>query len=64
MGTGLRRCDGGRLTGVSVFRKEVNRILRVSDAGFDRGDDFCALWHLFDLLPGGAGDWQPRYRYG
>ena len=34
------------------------------EAGFDRGDDFCALWHLFDLLPGGAGDWQPRYRYG
>jgi hypothetical protein len=34
------RCDGGRLTGVSVFRKEVNRILRVCDAGFDRGDGF------------------------
>jgi len=41
-----------------------NRILRVSDTGFAPGADFCALWHIFDLLPGGAGDWQPKYRYG
>jgi hypothetical protein len=45
-----------------VFRRDGNRILRVSDAGFGPGDDFCALWHIFDLLPGGAGDWQPKYR--
>jgi hypothetical protein len=38
--------------------------VRVSDTGFSPGDDFCALWHLFDLLPGGAGDWQAKYRYG
>jgi len=31
---------------------------------FNPGDDFCALWHIFDLLPGGAGDWQAKYRYG
>jgi hypothetical protein len=47
-----------------VFQREANRILRVSDTGFSPGDDFCALWHLFDLLPGGAGDWQAKYRYG
>jgi len=41
--------------GVSVFRREPNRILRVSDAGFRPGDDCCALWHLFDLLPRGRG---------
>ncbi len=56
--------DGGWLLGVSVFRCHENRILRVSDAGFAPGADFCALWHIFDLLPGGAGDWQPKYRYG
>jgi len=61
---GYRSQDGGWLPGVSVFRKEARRILRVSDTGFNPGDDFCALWHIFDLLPGGAGDWQPRYRYG
>ncbi len=26
-------------------------------------DDFCALWHIFDLLPGGAGDWDPKFTY-
>jgi predicted dithiol-disulfide oxidoreductase (DUF899 family) len=55
--------DGGWLPGTSVFRRELNRILRVSDTGFNPGDDFCALWHLFDLLPGGAGDWQAKFRY-
>lgn len=61
---GYRSKEGGWLPGVSVFRRDRSRILRVSDAGFDQGDDFCALWHIFDLLPGGAGDWRPRYRYG
>jgi predicted dithiol-disulfide oxidoreductase (DUF899 family) len=61
---GYRSEDGGWLPGVSVFQREANRILRVSDTGFSPGDDFCALWHLFDLLPGGAGDWQAKYRYG
>ena len=56
--------DGGWLPGISVFRRDGNRILRVSDARFSPGDDFCTIWHIFDLLPGGAGDWQPNYRYG
>jgi predicted dithiol-disulfide oxidoreductase (DUF899 family) len=61
---GYRTEDGGWLPGTSVFRRELNRILRVSDAGFNPGDDFCVLWHIFDLLPGGAGDWRAKYRYG
>jgi predicted dithiol-disulfide oxidoreductase (DUF899 family) len=61
---GYRSAEGGWLPGVSVFRREGNRILRVADSGFAPGDDFCSLWHIYDLLPGGAGDWQPRYRYG
>jgi hypothetical protein len=40
------------------------RIVRVSDTGSSPGDDFCALWHVFDLLPGGPAGWQPRFRYG
>lgn len=60
---GYRSAEGGCLPGVSVFRRDANRILRVSDTGFCPGDDFCALWHLFDLLPGGAGDWQARFCY-
>jgi hypothetical protein len=27
------------------------------------GDDFCTVWHMFDLLPGGAGDWWPKFQY-
>jgi predicted dithiol-disulfide oxidoreductase (DUF899 family) len=60
---GYRAEDGGWLPGVSVFRRAEHRILRVADTGFCPGDDFCALWHLFDLIPGGAGDWRPQYRY-
>lgn len=48
---------GGWLPGVSVFRREGDAILRVSDTGFSPGDDFCSLWHFFDMLPGGVGAW-------
>jgi predicted dithiol-disulfide oxidoreductase (DUF899 family) len=54
--------DGWR-PGVSVFRRDRARILRVSNAGFSPGDDFCALWHMFDLLPDGPGAWRPKFKY-
>jgi len=60
---GYRANGGGWLPGISVFRREGQRILRVSDAACGPGDDFNALWHLFDLLPGGAGDWRPKFNY-
>ena len=44
------------MPGVSVFRREAGTIVRVSDTGFSPGDDFCTLWHFFDLLPGGVGE--------
>lgn len=46
---------GGWMPGVSVFRREGDAIMRVSDTGFSPGDDFCTLWHFFDMLPGGVG---------
>jgi predicted dithiol-disulfide oxidoreductase (DUF899 family) len=55
--------DDGWLPGVSVFRKRGKKIWRVSDSRFDEGDDFCTIWHLFDLLPEGANGWQPQYKY-
>jgi predicted dithiol-disulfide oxidoreductase (DUF899 family) len=58
------RGDNGWLPGVSVFRREASRILRVADTGFRPGDDFCFLWHMFDLLPEGAAGWAPRFGYG
>lgn len=48
---------GGWMPGVSVFRREGDAIVRVSSTGFSPGDDYCTLWHFFDLLPGGVGDW-------
>ena len=64
---GYRGESGSWLPGISVFKRDTaggrGRILRVSNAGFSPGDDFCALWHIFDLLPGGAGDWDPKFTY-
>jgi len=37
--------------------------VRVSDAGFQPGDDYCAVWHLFDLMPEGKAGWSPRFTY-
>ncbi|MDR3415233.1 MAG: DUF899 family protein [Nevskia sp.] len=55
---GYRSGDGGLMPGVSVFRRDGEKILRVSDTAFSPGDDFCVLWHFFDMLPGGARDWE------
>jgi predicted dithiol-disulfide oxidoreductase (DUF899 family) len=55
--------DRGWLPGVTVFRKRGQRICRVSDTSFQPGDDFCAIWHFFDLLPEGASGWEPQYKY-
>ena len=57
------RPDDMWLPGVSVFKKGREGVVRVSDTAFGPGDDFCGLWHLFDLIPEGAGDWQPKFAY-
>jgi predicted dithiol-disulfide oxidoreductase (DUF899 family) len=54
---GSRSPKGGWMPGVSVFRRRGDSITRVSDTGFSPGDDYCTLWHFFDLLPGGVGEW-------
>lgn len=55
--------DGRLRPGVSVFRRDADRLLRVADAGLKPGDDFCSVWHFFDLLPEGAAGWRPGYSY-
>jgi predicted dithiol-disulfide oxidoreductase (DUF899 family) len=56
--------DKGYWPGVSTFRKHENgSITRVGKAIFGPGDDFCAVWPFFDLLEGGAGDWEPKLSY-
>lgn len=50
--------------GVSTFHKAADgTITRVAKAFFGPGDDFCATWHLFDLLPQGVNDWEPKLAY-
>jgi len=51
------------MPGVSVFEKDADSIVRVASTMFGPGDDFCAVWHLFDLLPNGANEWQPKPDY-
>ena len=63
MNMGYRSNDGGLLPGITTFQLDGTRVLRISDRSCSPGDDFCVLWHLFDLLPGARGNWVPRYRY-
>lgn len=54
----------GYWPGVSAFVKVPDgTIRRTGKSFFGPGDDFCAVWPLFDLLEGGAGDWEPKYDY-
>jgi predicted dithiol-disulfide oxidoreductase (DUF899 family) len=60
---GYRSDTGGWRPGISVFKREGQKILRVSDAAWSPGDDFCSVWHYFNLLPGGAAGWMPKLSY-
>jgi predicted dithiol-disulfide oxidoreductase (DUF899 family) len=55
--------SGGPWPGVSIFVKKAGKISRVAKDGFGPGDDYCAAWHFFGLLPGGAKGWEPQYKY-
>jgi predicted dithiol-disulfide oxidoreductase (DUF899 family) len=59
---GFETDDGMAMPGVSVFhKKDDGSIVRTGSAFFGPRDQFCALWHLFDMLPGGPGLWQPAF---
>jgi predicted dithiol-disulfide oxidoreductase (DUF899 family) len=60
---GYRSEAEGWLPGVSVFRKEGGRILRVSDQRLGPGDDLCSVWHLFDMIPEGPAGWRAKFTY-
>jgi predicted dithiol-disulfide oxidoreductase (DUF899 family) len=51
------------LPGMSVFKLKAGKILRVSDVTWSPGDDFCTIWHMFDLLPEGPAGWVPKLGY-
>jgi predicted dithiol-disulfide oxidoreductase (DUF899 family) len=59
---GYRGAEGW-LPGVSVFRKDGDRILRVSDQRLEPGDDLCTVWHFFDMIPEGPAGWRAKFAY-
>lgn len=59
---GFTTPEGDHWPGCSTFRKsESGEIHLVASRMFGPGDDFCAVWHLFDLLEEGDAGWTPRY---
>ncbi len=60
---GYGNASDGYMPGFSIFQRQKGQIVRVSDTQFGPGDDFCALWHILDLLPGGSDGWQPKFAY-
>ena len=57
--------DGSRvMPGFSAFHRNIDgSIERTGHEQFGPGDDFSPPWRFFDALKGGAGDWEPKYRY-
>lgn len=52
------------LPGFSTFAKSADgTITRIGKDFFGPGDVYAGIWHIFEYLEGGAGNWQPRYRY-
>ncbi len=61
---GMQNDDGSPLPGISTFHRDANgAIKRVSHAYFGPGDDFCSIWHMFDMLKEGPRGWGPTYSY-
>ena len=54
---------GGWWPGVSVFRRDDGKVVRVSDAELGPMDSFCLVYHLFELVPGSDPNWGPKYSY-
>ncbi len=55
---------GGFWPGISAFTKEADgSIRRRSSTYLGPGDAYCSVWHIFDMLPKGENDWNPKYKY-
>lgn len=50
--------------GVSTFRMEDDgTITRVANTFLGPGDDFCAIWPMFEMLADGPAGWEPKYKF-
>ncbi len=57
------RGEHGFTPGVSVFKKEDGKIYRVSNAELGPYDDFCSVWHFFNMIPEGPNGWEAKFAY-
>jgi predicted dithiol-disulfide oxidoreductase (DUF899 family) len=54
----------GYQPGISTFvRDSAGNISRAARADLGPGDLYCLVWHLYNLLPSGRNNWEPKYRY-
>ncbi len=60
---GFESESGDQMPGVSTFRLDGEQVVNVANDYFGPGDDYCSVWHLFDLLDGGPDGWAPKYTY-
>ncbi|MDE2869620.1 MAG: DUF899 family protein [Chloroflexota bacterium] len=52
------------MPGVSAFHKNPDgSVVRVASDFLGPGDAYCSVWHLFDLLRDGVGDWEAKFDY-
>ena len=52
------------IPGVSTFLKDgTGNIFHYSSDRFGPGDDYCSIWHFFDMLPKGQNSWHPKFTY-
>lgn len=61
---GFMTPQGRARPGLSAFRMDAGRIVRVSATNLQRNDDLCPSWLMLDLLPEGADGWYPKLEYG
>lgn len=47
--------------GFSTFFKKDGKIFRHATAPFGPGDEYCAVWPMFDRLKNGVNGWQPKF---
>ena len=60
---GFASATGDPWPGIIGFRKnDDGTIDRIASGELGEGDDFCPIWHMFDLLADGWNGWEPQYR--
>ncbi len=60
---GYETKDGSQMPGYSTFHKGSDGIVHVASDFFGPGDEYCGVWHFFDLLQDGLAGWQPQLSY-